>query len=172
MCSLLAALAASARAGEPLAPFEGRVVRVADGDTLEVLRLEGARRVPVKVRLHGVDCPERRQPFGKQAKEAALRLAAGQTVRVEPKARDRYGRTVGVVVLPDGRRLHEELVRLGLAWWYQRYAPGARELGALERRAREGRVGLWADPAPQAPWDFRKAKRGGKAGRRRGKRGG
>ncbi|HOX44205.1 MAG TPA: thermonuclease family protein [Myxococcota bacterium] len=163
--SLWLTLPGSARAGEVLEPFEGRVVRVLDGDTVEVLTLEGERRVPVKVRLHGVDCPEKRQPFGQKAKEAALRLAGGQQVSVVPRDRDRYGRTVGVVRLPDGRSLNAELVRLGLAWWYRRYAPRARELEELEAQARAARLGLWADPSPQAPWDFRKAQRGERRGR-------
>jgi micrococcal nuclease len=170
--SLLATLPGPVRAGERLEPFEGRVVRVLDGDTVEVLRVEGERRVPIKVRLHGVDCPEKRQPFGQKAKEATLRLAGGQQVRVEPRDRDRYGRTVGVVLLPDGSSLNAELVRQGLAWWYQRYAPRAKELGELEARARAGRLGLWGEPNPQAPWDYRRAQRGerpGKSGQPRGR---
>ncbi len=69
--------------------------------------------------------------------------------------RDRYGRTVGVVLLPDGRSLNHELVRAGLAWWYRRYAPDDETLAQLERDARGAERGLWADAEPVPPWEWR-----------------
>ena len=69
--------------------------------------------------------------------------------------RDRYGRTVGEVLLPDGRSLNRELVRAGLAWWYRRYAPDDQTLEQLEREARAAQRGLWADPNPVSPWKWR-----------------
>jgi len=72
---------------------------------------------------------------------------------------DRYGRTVGEVVLPDGRSLNRELVRAGLAWWYQHYAPHDQDLERLEQQARAARRDLWADKDPVAPWEWRRAQR-------------
>lgn len=148
---LLAALAAIATAEEP---WPGVVTKVVDGDTIQVQRSDET----VKVRLSGIDCPESGQPFGRAARKAAVDLAFGKTVRIAPLATDRYGRTIAKVTLPDGRDLGTELVRSGLAWWYVRYAAHNEALQKAEAEAREKRVGLWADPAPIAPWDWRKTK--------------
>ena len=137
------------------ADFVGKVVAVKDGDTLEVLT-DG---VAVRVRLSGIDCPEKGQAFGQRAKQAASDLAFGKTVEVHDKGRDRYGRTVGEVMLQDGRSLNRELVRAGLAWWYRQYAKKDAELERLEREAREAKAGLWADADPVPPWNWRKERR-------------
>lgn len=131
--------------------YSARVVGVADGDTIEVAHSGQSWRI----RLHGIDCPERRQDFGEVARRFTADLAFGQTVQVRPIDRDRYGRVVAVVVLADGRVLNHELVRAGLAWWYRRYAPNDRALAALERAARRRRVGLWSRPEPVPPWEWR-----------------
>src|SRR3954447_24317753 len=107
------------------ADFPARVVGVSDGDTLTVLTAE---KTQVKVRLHGIDAPETGQDFGSRAKQAASELAFGKTVTVRERDRDRYGPTVAVVILPDGKSLNRELVGRGMAWWYQEYAPHDREL--------------------------------------------
>jgi endonuclease YncB( thermonuclease family) len=132
------------------APFEAKVVAVSDGDTITVL--DGTTQV--KVRLNGVDCPEKRQPFGARAKQLTSELAFGKTVTVRPFGKDRYGRVLGDVVLPDGRVLNEELVAAGMAWHYTRYSKDE-TLARLERRAREARVGVWSEGRPVAPWEFR-----------------
>jgi endonuclease YncB( thermonuclease family) len=135
--------------------YMARVVAVADGDTVTVLK----GLAQIKVRLWGIDCPEKRQAFGDRAKRFTGDLAFGKVVTVAAYNGDRYGRTVAEITLPDGRNLNRELVRAGLAWWYQRYAPRARDYSDLEAEARAARRGLWADPAPVAPWDFRRARR-------------
>ncbi len=89
-----------------------------------------------RIRLHGIDCPEKRQAFGNRAKQFTSNLVFAKTVTVQAVDRDRYGRTVGVVLLPDGRSLNHELVRAGFAWWYRRYAPDDETLEQLEREAR------------------------------------
>jgi micrococcal nuclease len=137
------------------ADFSGKVVAVKDGDTLEVMK----ERVAVRVRLYGIDCPEKGQAFGQRAKQFASDLAFGKTVRVIEKDRDRYGRTVGEVILEDGRSLNHELVRAGLAWWYRQYAKKDAELEMLERDARKAKAGLWADVDPVPPWNWRKERR-------------
>jgi len=129
----------------------GRVVSVSDGDTITVLHNGKGERI----RLHGIDCPEKRQAFGKRAKQFTSTLVFSKTVTVQALDLDRYGRTVGVVLLPDGRSLNHELVRAGLAWWYWRYAPDDETLAQLEREARGAKRGLWADPEPVSPWEWR-----------------
>jgi micrococcal nuclease len=128
----------------PAEEFTGKVVGVADGDTITVLR----DRTPIKVRLHGIDCPERGQDFGSQAKAFTAKLVFGQVVKVVPRNTDRYGRTVAEVLLGDGRILNHELVKAGLAWWYRKYAPDDRALAQLEAEARAANRGLWSQPKP------------------------
>jgi len=107
--------------------FTGEVVGVSDGDTISVMR--GGKAV--KVRLHGIDCPEKKQAFGTRAKKFTSDLAFGKEVTVRIQTTDRYGRSVGVVILPGGKNLNWELVSAGLAWWYRKYAPDDRILEKL-----------------------------------------
>ena len=136
------------------AGFSGRVVSVVDGDSIEVVRERGAERI----RVFGIDCPERGQPYATRAKEFTRRITYGKKVTVIPKATDDYGRTIAEVILPDGRNLGKELVRVGLAWWYRHYDPGDREMERLESEARIARRGLWRDPKPVPPWEWRHRK--------------
>ena len=87
-------------------------------------------------------------------------LAFGKTVTVLTHGRDRYGRTIGDVILPDGANMNQALVKVGLAWWYRQYAPHDDTLRMLEDKARKDRRGLWADPQPVPPWCWRKRKKG------------
>jgi endonuclease YncB( thermonuclease family) len=139
-------LACTAQAAE----FRGRVVGVTDGDTLTVLHDSRAE----KVRLNGIDTPEQGQPYSQRAKQATASLAMKQLVTVQVRTLDRYGRTVADVRLPDGRLLNEVLVRAGYAWWFRRYSADPR-LATAEAEARAARVGLWADPLPVPPWEWR-----------------
>lgn len=129
---------------------EGRVVRVRDGDSIVVLR----GGIGVEVRLDGIDCPELAQAFGRAAKGFTSGLVFGKPVRLVGKGKDRYDRELAEVLLPDGRSLNRVLVAAGLAWWYRKYSAD-RSLEALEQTARTSRRGLWADPDPVPPWDFR-----------------
>jgi micrococcal nuclease len=113
-----------------------------------------------RIRLSGIDCPEKGQAFGKRAKQAASALAFGKEVTVQTHGYDRYKRTLADVLLPDGTNVNHTLVKDGWCWWYRKYAPGDTVLEGLEQEAREAKKGLWADPAPIPPWVFRKAKRG------------
>jgi micrococcal nuclease len=135
--------------------FTGKVVGLSDGDTLSVLR-EGKA---VKVRLHGVDTPEKAQAFGTQARKLTGDLVFQQIVTVIIRDTDRYGRVVGEVLLPDGRSLNQELVKAGMAWWYRQYAPNDTTLAQLEADARTAKRGLWADAHPVPPWEWRKGQR-------------
>ncbi len=140
----------------PVNAFTGKVVKVTDGDTLEVMHNGRAE----KVRLAGIDCPENGQPYGQAARRFALELVAQKIVRIEVETTDRYGRTVGEVFLNNGTSLNRELVRNGHAWWYRRYSSET-SLGQLEDAARQARRGLWQEPDPVAPWDWRRGKRQG-----------
>ena len=141
--------------------YSGKVVRVADGDTITVLR----NKRPQKIRLHGIDTPEKAQAFGQKAKKFTVALVAGKVVRVTVVAMDRYGRTVGVVHV-GSKCLNEALLRAGLAWHYKRYSKSKR-YAALEKEARRKKRGLWADPHATPPWDWRRQNRGFGRGRHR-----
>ncbi|MDG4554396.1 MAG: thermonuclease family protein [Candidatus Competibacter sp.] len=132
------------------AEFGGRVVAIGDGDTLTVQTGDNRR---VRVRLAGIDAPEHDQPYGAAATRSLTALALNRIVRVRRVAEDDYGRVVGAVVA-DGRDLDAEQIRRGMAWVYRRYAR-SRRLYALEAEAKQARRGLWADPNPIPPWDWR-----------------
>jgi endonuclease YncB( thermonuclease family) len=134
--------------------FQGRVIGVSDGDTLTVLH----DRRPESIRLHGIDAPEKGQPFGTRARQFTASLAFGQTVVVRVRDRDRYGRTVADVILADGRNLGHEIVRAGYAWWFRRYSADHR-LAAAEAEARHVQAGLWSDREPVPPWQWRRVQR-------------
>ena len=133
------------------ADFSGKVVKVADGDTVEVLR-DGRS---VRIRLAEIDCPEKHQAYGDKARAFTAALASGKTVSVRVRTTDRYGRTVAEIFLPDGRSLNREIVKAGLAWWYKDYSTDT-SLGDLEKEAARSHLGLWADPDPIPPWVYRR----------------
>jgi len=135
--------------------FTGKVVGIADGDTISVMRMGRA----AKIRLAGIDCPEKGQPFGTRAKRYTSDMAFGRQVTVQVNTTDRYARLVGEVILPDGSSLNKELVYVGLAWWYRKYAPNDRTLKTLESGARATKRELWADKNPIPPWEWRRGKR-------------
>lgn len=133
--------------------FTGKTVGIMDGDTIEVMHNGTAERV----RLNGIDCPEMKQAFGKKAKQKTSSLCYRKLVTVCTGGRDRYGRTIGDITLPNGKNLNRELVRTGFAWWYRKYAPDNKQFEELEQQARNKKRGLWKDKNPIPPWDFRKS---------------
>lgn len=138
------------------AEFQAKVIRVLDGDTIEVLH----DRQPERIRLNGIDCPEKTQAYGQRAKQFTAEACFGKVVVIDDRGTDRYGRTIGEVKLPDGRNLNHELVGAGMAWWYRKYAAGDTVLQKLEEGARAARRGLWADPNAMPPSEFRHGGRG------------
>ena len=118
--------------------FNWPVVEILDGDTIEVLH----NQHPVRIRLSGIDCPEKGQAFGHKAKEAASALVFGKEVTLQKFGKDKYRRTIADVLLPDGMNRNQELVKEGQCWWYRKYAPGDTVLEGLEREAREAKKGL------------------------------
>lgn len=129
--------------------FSGRVVSVADGDTITVL----VDREQIKVRLIEIDAPEKAQAFGNKSKQALANLVFGKEVEVEERGKDRYKRTLGRVLV-NGLDANAEMVRLGYAWVYRKYSQNP-ELLRLEAGARESKRGLWVDSNPMPPWEWR-----------------
>jgi endonuclease YncB( thermonuclease family) len=129
-----------------------KVVSVYDGDTITVDN-NGEKE---KIRLNGIDCPEKSQYYGKESTKKLSKAILGKEVLVERKSKDRYGRTIGVIYLKSGRNINEMLVETGCAWWYRQYAKNDKKLALLESKAREKKVGLWASKDPIPPWGYRK----------------
>ena len=137
------------------ANFTGPVVRVIEGDTFEVLH----NHHPERIRLNGIDCPEKGQSYGQNAKQATSALVFGKDVMLQTFGKDTYGRTLADVRLLDGTHVNQTLVKDGWCWWYRKYAPGNRELERLEKTARAAKKGLWAAPVQVPPWEWRKRTR-------------
>lgn len=140
--------------------FRGRIVGITDGDTLAVLT---PARVQKKVRLAGIDAPEKGQAFGQAAKRQLSELAFQQEASVRWDKEDRYGRIVGVVVV-NGEDVGLALLRSGFAWHFKRYAhdQSASERIAYskaEDQAKAARLGLWRDPQAVPPWEYRSSRR-------------
>ncbi len=152
---LLLALACTANAET----ITGRVVGVADGDTITVL---DANKVQHKIRLSGIDAPEKKQAFGNRSKESLSELVFDKTVNVETSKRDRYGRQIGKVLV-NGRDVNLVQVERGMAWFYRQYqreqSPNDQRLyEAAEDAAKAEKQGLWRDADPVPPWEFRRNK--------------
>ncbi|MFN1218862.1 thermonuclease family protein [Chryseobacterium kwangjuense] len=142
----------------PLSLFsqtKAKVVGISDGDTITVL-LDG--NVQKKLRLAEVDCPENRQPFGKNAKQFTSDQVFSRQVMFVETNKDRYGRSVAKVYYDNGKYLSAEIIKAGYGWWYYSYSKDA-DLGAMQNRAKAKKIGLWIDKKAVSPWDFRKAQR-------------
>ncbi len=143
------------------ADFTGKVVRITDGDTVTVLDLSKVRH---KVRLTGIDAPEKKQPFGNRSKQSLSDMVFSKTVIVKTDKRDRYGRELGKVLI-NGMNVNREQIRRGMAWHYKAYQRDQSvddRLAAYaeaENKAKEQRRGLWIDSDPLPPWEWRKVRR-------------
>jgi len=154
--ALLAALLATT-ATQASEFIEGRVVRVADGDTITVLDAGNRQH---RIRLKGIDAPESRQAFGNVSKRALSSMVAGQHVHVRVDGVDRFDRVIGVIFL-NGRDINLDMVGHGMAWHYRQFARDQTSsersaYASAEQEARSNRRGLWADSNPMPPWDFRR----------------
>ncbi len=135
----------------------GKVVRIADGDTITVQDSSGQE---TEVRLQGIDAPEHNQAFGQEATANLNRLVSGKIVTLDCNGEQTYGRSVCKVLLPSGEDVDLDQVKAGYAWHYKQYAFSQSEddqakYGAAEDAAREAHLGLWADAHPVQPQDFR-----------------
>ena len=124
--------------------------RVSDGDTF--------KSGDTRVRLWGIDAPEKGQPYADEARDRLKKLIEGKAVRLEWKDRDQHSREVAIVYA-GSTNINLQMVKEGLAWHYEYFAPDAEDLAAAEKAARKKRKGLWADDEPVNPYDFRKRNR-------------
>lgn len=152
---LVSALCALDLAPAQAAAFSGKVVAIADGDTLTILT---ASKHQHRIRLAGIDAPEKRQPFGTRSRQSLSELCFGKQAEVISEVIDRYKRIVATVTC-DGVNANAEQVHQGMAWVYRRYAGKHQHLYVLEDEARVAKRGLWSDPHPVAPWEWRNHKK-------------
>ena len=141
-------------------PIHGRCVGVTDGDTIRVLSGDNQQ---IRVRLAFVDAPEKGQAFAQRAKQAMSELVFGKDVKLRPHTIDRYGRLVAVVYV-NGQDAGLELLKAGLCWVYEKYITQATpafedSYRAAQALAESDKLGLWQDPEPVPPWEWRKGKR-------------
>jgi len=134
----------------------GKIVDVADGDTATLLTSNNNQ---IRIRLNCIDAPEKSQDFGQRSKRSLIDLIAGEYVRVQKHDVDRYGRTIGTIYL-NGTDINLTQVKKGLAWVYDKYCRDKTYYSA-EKRARGANIGLWSQPNPIEPWNYRRGKRSG-----------
>jgi endonuclease YncB( thermonuclease family) len=140
--------------------IQGRVVGVSDGDTITVL---DSTKTQHKIRLAGIDAPEKKQTFGQASKKRLSNLVFGREVVLDCGKTDRYRREVCVVMV-DGQDANLAQVKAGMAWWYWKYKKEQTSqqrvsYEAAEATAKAGRVGLWSEADPVPPWEWRHPKR-------------
>jgi micrococcal nuclease len=156
LCVLLLPLLSSPALSQTIT---GRVVKVADGDTITILN---SHKQKTKIRLYGIDTPESGQAYGIKAKKFTSSLVAGEIVSVKVYDTDRYGRSVGVV-FAGSTNVNQEVISNGYAWQYKKYCKASfcRDWSILEDHAKTARIGLWSEAKPIPPWQYRKDKRSG-----------
>jgi micrococcal nuclease len=135
--------------------LSGKAVNIPDGDTFTLLTNE---RKSIRIRLYGIDAPERGQDFYQASKKHLGDLLQGQTLTVHIRDTDQYKRIVGDVFLPDKRYVNKAMVEAGLAWHYKQFS-NDEGLAIAEQQARKSRIGLWKQTSVQPPWKWRKEKR-------------
>ena len=130
--------------------LSGKVVSIHDGDTITILQ----DKQQIKVRLFGIDAPEKKQYYGQKSRQFLASLIAGQVVEIEPKGKDRYKRMLGIVH-HKGQDINAQMVLNGYAWAYVKYS---RIYVDQEKLAREKKLGLWQNSDPTPPWEWRKGR--------------
>lgn len=133
--------------------LKAKIIRIVDGDTAELLYGE----LPIMLRLQHIDAPEKRgsQPYGNKARLILSELCFDQEVVIITEGDfDMGGRMIGEIINEDGLNVNKEMVRLGYAWHFKKYSSDM-DYDVLEKEARSSKIGLWQDPDPIAPWDFR-----------------
>ena len=141
--------------GLMLSQTKAKVIGIKDGDTILVLDKDNNQ---ITLRLAEVDCPEKGQPYGKNAKQFTSTLVYGKSIEYYKTSSDRYRRIIAKVYFDDGKYLSEEIIKKGFGWWYYQYSNNE-NLGVLESKARSLKLGLWSGNETVSPWEWRKAKR-------------
>lgn len=137
-----------------------KVIKVSDGDTISVKKLKNnvLDGDLIKVRLYGVDAPEKDQDFGYESKKALMNYVMDKTIEIDVKSKDRYGRSVGVIYI-GGRNINEELLRDGYVWYYEQYDKNNEKSRLLQENAMKNKLGLFSKKGYIEPWKFRKDKK-------------
>ena len=137
-----------------------KVIKVSDGDTISVKKLKNnvLDGDLIKIRLYGVDAPEKDQDFGYESKKALMNYVSNKTIEIDIKSKDRYGRSVGILYV-DGRNINEELLRDGYVWYYEQYDKNNERSRLLQENAMKNKLGLFSKKGYVEPWKFRKAKK-------------
>lgn len=131
--------------------FSGKVIKIADGDTFTVLTEDMAQ---VRIRINGIDAPESKQAYGQKSRQWLADKIFGKTVQLTNTSQDRYGRTVATVILKD-EDIGLSSILAGMAWHYSRFFE-SEQYAAAQREAQQERRGLWQDPNPINPYEYRK----------------
>ena len=132
--------------------FPVTVVGITDGDTFTVINRD---KLQLKIRIIGIDAPEKNQPFGSRAKQALSDLIYGKTIDIDVQYQEKWGRYAAKVYTPDGKDVALLMLQAGMAWHNVNYDKTAAYKAAQENARRAGK-GLWSDARPVAPWDYRK----------------
>ena len=142
---------------QPRGIITGKVIRVTDGDTITILDATNTKN---KIRLYGIDAPEKAQDFGNKSREKLASLVAGKNIAVTVMDIDRYGRNVGRINV-EGKEVAEEMIKAGMVWLYTAYCkiPECKQWKELETQAKNDKIGLWSNPTAQEPWLWRKEHR-------------
>src|SRR5579859_2002605 len=155
VATLATAFAVQAQDNDPPKPeFSGKVVGIADGDTVTVL----IEKTQHRIRLQHIDAPESHQDYGKKSKQALADKVFGKEVTIKWTNRDKYKRILGVIYFGD-RNVNLEMVKEGWAWHYVHFSKD-RDYAKAEKEAKENKAGLWAGKDPIPPWEFRRGKGG------------
>ncbi len=137
-----------------------QVLKVSDGDTISIQKVDNGKFVGeiLKIRMYGMDAPEKSQDYGPESRQALEKLVAGKTLSIEIKNKDRYGRTVAIVYA-NGKNVNEEMVKTGNAWWYQEYAKKDTQFEEYQKNAMKKKLGLFSRKGYIEPWVYRKNKK-------------
>lgn len=137
-----------------------QVLKVSDGDTISIQKVDNGKFVGeiLKIRMYGMDAPEKSQDYGPESRQALEKLVAGKTLSIEIKNKDRYGRTVAIVYA-NGKNVNEEMVKTGNAWWYQEYAKKDTQFEEYQKNAMKKNLGLFSRKGYIEPWVYRKNKK-------------
>ena len=147
-----------------------QAIKVSDGDTMNVQKVENGKFAGevIKIRMFGIDAPEKTQDYGNESKQALEKMVSGKVLEIVEKNRDRYGRTVAVVYA-DGKNINEEMVKTGNAWWYQEYDKNDARMQAYQENAKKNRLGLFGKRGYVEPWNYRREKKAAATSRTKSK---
>lgn len=134
--------------------IKGKVIKITDGDTFVLLT---GSKEQIKIRLHGIDAPEKKQDYGTVSKNYLSNLVFKKDIIIEYKNRDRYGRRIGIAFM-EGVNVNEKMLSEGMAWHFKKYDTNS-QWSVLESKAKEEKKGLWSQPNPVAPWEWRVRKK-------------